>query len=291
MPFVEREGASIYWEASGPEDAPLVLLIMGLGLSSRAWDELPARLHPASVGSAELGPPAGSRSFRVVVFDNRGVGRSIAPAGSFSVATLADDAAAVIRAAGGSEAAPIHVFGISLGGMIAQELVLRHPALVSRLVLGATHPSLLRGRWPSVGLAILFLLLILLGPGREGFRLARICVSPGFPSRAAEDWGRWIHALEHAGPRTALRQLWAALRHGTAERLRSVRAPTLVLSGDLDRVVPCENSRRLAELIPGSRLVLLPGAGHIFPLEQPNETTALLVEHFGGPVAGASGGG
>ncbi|MFO0727831.1 MAG: alpha/beta fold hydrolase [Myxococcota bacterium] len=263
--LVRHDGARLYFEATGPEDGPLLLLIMGLGLSSRAWDELPGRLN---------------HRFRVVVFDNRGVGRSVAPARLFHLPSLADDAAAVLEAVGASQARPAHVFGISLGGMIAQELVLRHPHLVARLALGATNMGWLDSGLPRLGTVISFLLLITRGPGLRARRLADLCVSAGFPDRFAEIWERWILRLDHARPTTTLRQLWAALRHSTRRRLAALKTPTLVITGDDDRIMPPRGSRRIAAVVPGARLVELEGAGHVFPLERPDETVQLLTEHF-----------
>ncbi|MCX5730770.1 MAG: alpha/beta fold hydrolase [Deltaproteobacteria bacterium] len=129
MPFVEKPGYRIHYQSFGPPEAPPLLLIMGLGMASSAWDALPSRL---------------ADRFHVVVFDNRGMGWSSASPGGFRIRDLADDAAWVLDAAGIAQAS---VFGISMGGMIAQELALRHPGRVAA-------PSARRraGRsWPSPG--------------------------------------------------------------------------------------------------------------------------------------------
>src|SRR5712691_9994017 len=118
MTYAESAGAKIYWEEHGSGD-PL-LLIMGLGASLEAWDRI---------------APTLATRYRTILFDNRGVGRSDVPSGPYSLEMMADDAAAVLDAAG-VEAA--HVFGASMGGMIAQELALRHRARVRRLILGCT---------------------------------------------------------------------------------------------------------------------------------------------------------
>src|SRR3954453_17728474 len=106
MPFAERDGTRLYWEEAGSGDP--VLLIMGLGMNATGWWRT---------------IPVLAERFRVLAFDNRGVGRSDRPPGPYSVPQLADDAVAVLEAAGEPRA---HVYGISLGGMIAQEVVLRH---------------------------------------------------------------------------------------------------------------------------------------------------------------------
>ena len=118
MAFVENEKANIYWDEQG-QGAP-VLLIMGLGYPSSLWH----RTRPML-----------SQRYRTIAFDNRGVGLSDAPAGPYSIATMASDAAAVLDAAGVSGA---HVFGVSMGGMIAQEFALQYPARARSLILGCT---------------------------------------------------------------------------------------------------------------------------------------------------------
>jgi pimeloyl-ACP methyl ester carboxylesterase len=262
MPFAERPGYRIHWQASGPEDAPPLLLIMGLGLASDAWHELPEHL---------------SRRYRVVTFDNRGVGRSTATRGGFRIRDLADDAAAVLDAAGVASA---FVFGISMGGMIAQELVLRHPARVRALVLGATFGSHLRSHKPRLGVARDLLLTAVAEPSPR--RLARILVADEFYASYPERFARWLVRLGRPKRSLARRQILAIALHETERRLPGVRVDTLVMTGDRDRLVPPENSRRLARLIPGARFAELSGAGHLFPLERAADTVRLLTEHFSG---------
>lgn len=258
MPFADRGTHRLAWEALGRAEAPPLLLLMGMGFSARAWGPLPARLADA---------------YRVVVADNRGTGASTAPLGLFRLSDLADDAAAVLDAAG---AAPAAVFGISMGGMVALELALRHPRMVRALVLGATFS----GWRPSVGAGPAVLAALAAGSflsraGRHGL-VARALVSDRM---RREEYGRfaaWMETVGRGAPGLVAQQALAVARFDVTPRLSELRVPTLVLAGEEDRLVPPENSRRLADAIPGARLVLLPGAGHGFPLERTEETEAEL---------------
>jgi pimeloyl-ACP methyl ester carboxylesterase len=258
MPFVERQGYRIHYQSLGPEGAPPLLLVMGLGMGADAWDSLPAKL---------------ADRFHVITLDNRGVGQSTPSPGGFRIRDMADDAASVLDAARVGSAS---VFGISMGGMIAQELVLRYPERVRSLVLGATFGSHLRSRKPSPGVARDLLLVGLLS--RRG-PLQRLLVSDEFVAGNQERFGRWLGGIRHA-PRSAVRrQLVAIALHEAEAGLHHLKTPTLVISGDRDRLVPVENSRRLSRIIPRARLVELPGAGHAFPFERPVETIRALTEH------------
>src|ERR1044072_1495615 len=118
MAFVENEGVRIYWTEQGKGE-PL-LMIMGLGYSHDMWNRA---------------APVLAERYRIIMFDNRGVGRSDVPPGPYPIATMAADARAVLDGAGIDRA---HVFGVSMGGMIAQEFALNYPERVGALVLGCT---------------------------------------------------------------------------------------------------------------------------------------------------------
>ncbi|GAC1602071.1 MAG: alpha/beta hydrolase [Myxococcales bacterium] len=243
---------------------------MGLSLSLRAWDRLPELL---------------ARHFHVLVFDNRGTGRSGRRGFAFHMRDLADDAAAVLRAAGVSAVQDgrggAAVFGISMGGMIAQELALRHPELVSRLILGATHAGWLRSRKPSLGTVRDLLSSIAARDRAKPEVVGRYLVSPAWQARHPRSAIEWIQRAERTTLRFAIAQLAAIVRHAAERRLAKVRVPTLVLTGDEDRLVPHQNSLRLAALIPGARLVVLRGAGHAFPLEREDEVVSALEQFLG----------
>ncbi|MBK6406252.1 MAG: alpha/beta fold hydrolase [Holophagales bacterium] len=262
MPFADRGTHRLSYETLGREDAPTLLLVMGMSFSARAWGPLPERL---------------AREFRVVVFDNRGSGESTAPLRPFGMSDLADDAAAVLEAAG---AGPASVFGISMGGMIAIELALRHPDRVSALALGATF-----GGWRESRKASLQVMAELIAGGalsRMGSHrlIAGALVSKELAGSDLARFGAWVETTGRVGPRVLALQLAAVTAWDATPRLGEIRVPTLAITGDADQLVPVANSRRIVTAIPGARLVLLPGAGHCFPLERFEETARAVTAFF-----------
>ena len=263
MPFTDRRGQRLHYRTYGSPTSPPLLLVMGLGLSSEGWDLLPEKLN--------------SRHY-VITFDNRGTGQSAAPRGPFTLRALADDAAAVLDAAGVARA---DVLGISMGGMIAQELVLRHPERVRGLALGCTFASWIRSYKPTPSVLLDLFAVIAKRAGTE--RAAGLLVGPGFLGEpdGPERFQHWRDCADRGRAKgSALLQVLAVSLHGTTRRLRNVKARTLVMTGDRDRLVRPENSTALARAIPGARLHVFAGAGHVFPLEREPELVALLGEHF-----------
>jgi 3-oxoadipate enol-lactonase len=277
MPHLTRAGVRIYWEEEGREEherrdgrAPQrdpVLLIMGLGATLEWWNR--------------LRPLLASR-FRTILFDNRGVGRSDVPPGPYSIPMMADDASAVLDAAGVASA---HVVGFSMGGCIAQELVLRHPARVRSLVLGCTSCG---GR-DAV-------------PAAPEVRAA--LTSRANMSREEAMWTMAPYTFDASTPREVIAGEFAlrlratvsndgffaqleAIRMwpGSLSRLGAVSAPTLVIHGETDQLVPPENGRILARAIPHATLDMVPRASHIFMTDQFEPASqailAFLVQRIG----------
>jgi len=277
MPHLTRAGVRIYWEEEGREEherldgrAPQrdpLLLIMGLGATLEWWNR--------------LRPLLASR-FRTILFDNRGVGRSDVPPGPYSIPMMADDASAVLDAAGVASA---HVVGFSMGGCIAQELVLRHPARVRSLVLGCTSCG---GR-DAV-------------PAAPEVRAA--LTSRANMSREEAMWTMAPYTFDASTPREVIAGEFAlrlratvsndgffaqleAIRvwPGSLSRLGAVSAPTLVIHGETDQLVPPENGRILARAIPHATLDMLPRASHIFMTDQFEPASqailAFLVQRIG----------
>jgi pimeloyl-ACP methyl ester carboxylesterase len=264
MPYVPSGGVQIYWEETHPIDqthpTDPVLLIMGLGATLEWWYRIRPELTPR---------------YRTILFDNRGVGRSEVPPPPYSIAQMADDAAAVIDAAGVPRA---HIVGLSMGGYIAQELVLRHPTRVRSLVLGCTScggrdavPADKEVRQALTARATM--------SREEAMRLmAPYTFDESTPREQLE--GEFAIRLQTTVPNEGFFAQLQAIREwpGTLPRLPQIAAPTLVMHGETDRLVPPENGRIIAAAIPGARLVMLPRASHIFFTDQFETARAALLE-------------
>jgi 3-oxoadipate enol-lactonase len=164
--------------------------------------------------------------------------------------------------------------------MIALELVLRHPKRVRALMLGCTHARWLSSVKPRGDVVGKFTLAALLSNGTHVERAQAFLVSPQSYAQDPERFARWLLQCERAGLPSVLAQLGAIMRHSAEDRLAQIAAPTLVITGTADRLVPPENSRRLVSAIPGARLLELNGAGHCFPFEREVETVAAARELF-----------
>jgi pimeloyl-ACP methyl ester carboxylesterase len=246
----------IAWDATGA--GPPVLLVQGLGYPRWGWD-------PIVAGLAER--------YRVVRFDNRGIGESDKPPGPYSADDMALDALQVLDEAGVDRA---HVVGASLGGMIAQCLAVAHPERVERLVLCCTTPG---GEdavpMPEVTTR-LFAEAAELDPADALRRFVENALGSTPPAGLVDD----LFARRVASPPDPegwQAQAAAGLTFRGVE-LERIAAPTLVLHGTEDNVVDCRNADLLAERIPDARARLLPGTGHMFFWEQPGEAVRLIAE-------------
>ena len=257
MPLLDHAGCRLHHEALGRPDSPPLLLVMGLGLCSLAWDDLPERL---------------SKRFRVIVFDNRGVGKSTAAKGRFSTADLADDAVKVLDAHLVPRAS---VFGVSMGGMIAQVLA----ALVPQRVLTLTSIMSSSGNpAPRVAFGDMRALQALLRPPPEDpadidaivdhlVFVFGVIGSPGF-AQDATVLRPHLERVARRGlyPAGTARQLGAILASGDRRpMLRNVESPTLVIHGASDPLVPVAAGRDTARHIRGATLEVVEGMGHDFP--------------------------
>jgi len=259
MAFVENQGARIYWDEQG-SGAPL-LLIMGLGWSSHAW----YRTRPIL-----------NQRYRTIAFDNRGVGQSDVPPGPYSIPQMTSDAAAVLGAAKVNAA---HIFGVSMGGMIAQEFALQYPQKVRSLILGCTAaggPEAVRAD-PAV-----LQVLMTRSPNPDDFAKAigPFIYDRGTPPKLIEEdtevRRKWYPTADAYSA-----QLQAILAWESNSRIAQITQPTLVIHGENDKLVPPENGKLIAARIPGAKLVMIPNASHIFLTDQTPAAHAAILEFLG----------
>ncbi|MGH7914894.1 MAG: alpha/beta fold hydrolase [Candidatus Binataceae bacterium] len=220
-------------------------------------------------------------NFRVLTFDQRGSGLSEKPDIDYSVAMLADDTAALMDHVGFS---PAHVVGVSMGGMIAQELALRHPRKVRSLVLGCTTaggPKAIQTEGNALAAAYSTRPM---SAEERGTALAQAVYSKGHLVRHPEIIAAMIEARRQRpiDPIALGHRMKALSDHDTYDRLPQITCPTLVITGKEDALIPWENSRLLAERIPGATLEILDPAGHCFWLEQPEESRDAIVRFLHG---------
>lgn len=253
MPEARNGDIAIYYESTGA-GAP-VLLVMGLGMNITGWWRTVPVLAQAGL--------------RILCFDNRGVGRSDRPPGPYTVAMMADDAVAVLNAAGLERA---HVYGISLGGMIAQEIALRHPGRVDRLVLGATTPGGPRAVAAQEATLAFFQRRAEMPAEEAVWASVPYNYAPGTRARhgdrIAQDIAQRLRFPIEPGPYSA--QLAAGLGHDAHDRLGQIEARTLVVHGLEDVMVAPGNGRLLADAIANVELVELATAAHLYPTDDPD---------------------
>jgi 3-oxoadipate enol-lactonase len=256
MPFVENQGAKIHWDEQGSGE-PL-LLISGLSYPSYMW-------HRAR-------PPL-TQSFRTIAFDNRGIGQSDVPPGIYSVALMASDAAAVLDAAGVTTA---HVFGVSMGGMIAQEFALQYPRRVRSLILGCTNAG---GPHAVRAAAEVLQLLTRQGMTPEESKEAMIpFIYDAATPRERIDEDMAIRMKWYPTPQGYMGQLQGILQWEAYSRIAQITAPTLIVHGETDQLIPVANAQLIAERIAGAKLAVIPRASHIFETDQPATANRIILE-------------
>lgn len=247
MAFIENRGAKIYWDEQCHGE-PL-LLIMGLGYTSHMWYRARPRL---------------AAKFQTIAFDNRGVGRSDVPPAPYSIPLMASDAAAVLDA---TQTESAHLFGVSMGGMIAQEFALQYPHRVRSLVLGCTAaggPSAVRAEPEATQM---LKARSQMKPDEALEAAVPFIYHPSTPrARIDEDLAVRRPWLPRSDAYTA--QLQAILNWEGYSRLPGIKAPTLVIHGESDRLVPPGNGKLIAGRIPGAELVIIPRASHLFFTDQ-----------------------
>ncbi len=275
MPRVTVGDISIYYETHG-QGEPLVL-IMGLGGGSSMWWRQVAFFSP---------------EYQVIVYDSRGVGLTDKPDIPYSMNMLVSDAVGLLEKLGIVSA---HVYGVSMGGMVAQELALRNPDLVSSLILGATTCGGGHAAMPSQETLQDLFSIMTLSPDKAVRVSTSVTFSAAFVERHPEKINEWLikGAESPPSPMGFKRQAEAAASFDTWDRLPQITAPTLILAGTADQLIPSDNSRIMASRIPNAKLVLFEGAGHGYLWEAEDEANqivhAFLRQHPRPPIRGQKG--
>jgi 3-oxoadipate enol-lactonase len=245
MPEIVQGDLKLYYESHG-RGSPLIL-IRGLGSNADHW-------------YAQV--PDLSRHHRVITFDNRGIARSGDPGKPFTLRDMARDTITLLDAL---EIGQAHVLGLSMGGMVAQEMAIEYPQRLRGLVLVVTHCGGRRQILAADAIRQKIHRLVVLGDPDAwvemiGTFLASLQMVHNYTDAATKHPAR-SNILK--------RQYDAAAGHDTYDRLERITAPTLVITGKEDRLVPPANSKILADRIPVSELLVIPGGGHLVLVEQP----------------------
>ena len=246
-------------EGSGPT----LLMVMGMGGQASSWGQ----------GFLDLL----QHQFTTIRFSNRGTGRSGQSSEVTTIRAMAEDAAGLLQAL---EIESTHVMGISMGGMISQELVLNHPQAVHGLVLGCTMCGQAHSLPVPLETIARFGALPSMSRQERIKQFWAMTVTPEFERDHGDFLDNVVKTeLESPTPEeTMLRQMGAVVTFDTFDRLPQVRAPTLILQGDRDLLVAPGNADILHERIPGSQVVPITNASHCFFWEQPKQSAAAVIE-------------
>ncbi len=260
MPYAEVNGLSLYYELHG--QGPPICLVEGIGYASWLW-------------RSQIGPL--SAKHQVLLFDNRDVGKSDRASRPYTTRELADDVAGLLNTLGIERA---HLLGVSMGGFVVQEFALAYPGRALSLILVGT---LFGGKdiipIPTETQRQLIPDRSLSPEGRLRAAMT-LAFAPGYADGHPELLDEIVQArLPHLQPREAwLRQVGASFGFDVSQKLGAIAAPTLVVHGDQDRVVPVENGRLLASRIPGAELQILAGGGHLVLIEQATRFNQLVLD-------------
>lgn len=264
MPEISANGIKIHYELHGEGD-PLVL-IAGLGYPAWQWHRMLPYL---------------AQYLQVIAFDNRGVGETDKPPGPYTAGLLAADTVALLDALNIESAV---VMGHSMGGFIAQELALSYPQKASKLILSSTNfggPH----HVPITAEAMAVMSDVTSDPITRFKNGLLVSTAPGFAERHPEiiqewlDW-RMANPLDLAGYQAQMAIGLGLISEAASyeDRLPGLRVPTLILFGAHDKVVPPANAELLAARIPDHKVVILPDAGHFFPMEVPHAAAQVIID-------------
>lgn len=260
MPKIQTGEIELYYEERGTGE-PLVLIP---GFSNGLW-----------IWFKQI--PALSEKFRTIVFDPRGISRSAAPDEPITIRTIADDVASLLRALKIERA---HILGASFGGFVAQEFALAYRQMTRTLILCCTS----FGGPNHVPPPLTTLLAMASTKGLNAEERVRenllLAFSPKYLEERSAEVERLIEMrAENPVPEHAyLHQLQAAMVFNTEPGIADINVPTLVITGNEDVIVPCDNSRNLASKIPNARLVIINGGSHTFFIERPEEFNRAVIE-------------
>ena len=251
MPRINVNTLTIYYEIHG-QGIPLIM-IRGIGSNADHWYKQ---------------VPVMAKKYRVLVFDNRGIARSSDNGEEFSIGDMATDTLCLMDALKIDEA---HILGLSMGGMVAQEIAITRPERVLGLILACTHPGGSKQIRPTNQAFKLFSEFIRKRSQDSWLKAAPFIFDQHTLSKRPNLVSEYIEKSRKysADSDILLRQWRAILTHDTYSRLGKIKSPTLVLTGDRDVLIPTENSKLLAKKIPQSRLIVIPGGGHQILVEQP----------------------
>lgn len=264
MPKARVKDIELYYEIHG-KGYPLIL-IRGFGSNADHW---------------YCQVPAFSERYAVVVFDNRGIGRSDKPDIPYTMSMMAEDTVGLMDAL---DLPMAHILGISMGGMIAQEIALRYQQRVHGLVLGCTNCGGRRAIPPSDEVLTLLIRYARTGARGDGRKIAKILFTERTIRNNSEVVERYQEMSEKFSPSPQImaHQFEAIQGHDSWEELVRIGSPTLVITGSEDILVPPENSSILAARIPDARLHIIEGGAHQFILEKSDDFNKAVMEFLDG---------
>lgn len=273
--YAENQTVKLHYQTTGTGE-PL-LLIMGLGMDHRGW---------------MMQTPQLAQDFTVITYDNRGVGRSSVPPGPYTTLQMAEDAAFLLDHLGIASA---HVCGISMGGMIAQQLAIHFPKKVKKLVLSvtygwvddeikATSGKVMQSITGQQGGDPLTADLSQVNMEKVLFGMMEYVFTPTFLDQNRPLLEAFYQEFLREAPSLDgfLHQLVATQTHDTRDQLEKIACPTLVLGADRDMLIPPSCSKKIADKIPGAELVFMEGVGHALNFEKAGEFNRILADFLKG---------
>jgi len=277
MPFAELDGFKICYYVFG--EGELLILISGLGMDNTGW------IYQV---------PVFKDFFKVIIFDNRGIGKSSRTMGPYTIKMMADDVVNLMKYLNIKNA---HILGSSMGGMIAQEIAINYPLRVNKLVLCSTSPRPRQLFLKKLSEGLKDLLndkiedVIEVDSKKEIFEKAISyillqAVSEDFLKKnkkfVEETLKRYLSNPYYV--ETFLKQVRAIRWHNTLDRLNLIEAETLILAGDKDKLVSPENAKILAERIPNSKVKIFKNVGHAMHLEIPEKFNKTVLDFLRGSI-------